>query len=238
MFQRIFILFFLISTLFSFGQKTTFEENINYKARLLKQEFNENNDSLTLSSDKIITQVDIFNDDYIETIDINDNEANINLGELPLGEFVIQARVEKKRIIMYVTRTELLDHNISNTRSINNSPTEIEATVKIQEQSNAEKKFITAGYWVIYERNSKMGSYKSMRLEDEYVVKKMIARNRLELNTDIGKNNKLLVFEVYNTSEFMRNQLKNTDYINSEDSEIFNNIPFYISENQNTLSKK
>jgi len=49
--KRLTIIIFTISSFFIYGQKTTFEKNVNYKARALTQVFNENDNSLTLKSE-------------------------------------------------------------------------------------------------------------------------------------------------------------------------------------------
>ncbi len=228
--KRLTILFFIISSLFIYGQKTTFQKNINYKARILNQNFNEKNDTLTLSSDKIIRQVDIFNDDYMKSIDVDGNEAKIDLSSLPLGEFIVQARIGKKRIIMYAMRGAS-DNKVNTTpETLTDEKAVVVTTENSTEKLNKNAGSARAAYWVVYERNSRLGSHKSMRLEDKDVVSQLISRNKLELSTEIGKNNKLIIYEVYNTSKFMRNQLKNSDYFNSSESKIFNVTPYYSSK--------
>ena len=216
--KRLLILVFMIFNLLIYGQKTTFEKNVNYKARALNQTFNESTDSLFLKSKKTISQVDIFNKDYMKSIAVNGNETKIHLGELPLGRFIVQARLDRKRIIMYVTRTEALEEKPKIVLSQPKKPTK------------TSKKRPTA-YWVVYETKSGSGSSKSMSLENEEAVSKMISKNKLELSTEIGKNNTLVVYEVYNTSKFMRKQLRNRNYFKSPNSKIFNAEPYYSSTN-------
>jgi hypothetical protein len=86
-------------------------------------------------------------------------------------------------------------------------------------------------YWVVSESNSNFGSNKSMKLEYKEDVAKLISKNKLELKSDIGKANKLLVYSVYNKSKFMNKQFRNPDYYKSaENSKFFNTEPFYTSD--------
>ena len=61
-------LILLISSFLMQGQQITFQKNINFQARELEQSLNKNRDSLYLESDKIIYQVDIFNENYSKRI--------------------------------------------------------------------------------------------------------------------------------------------------------------------------
>lgn len=232
--KKLTIFIFMIFSLFIYGQKTTFQKNINYKAKALQQNFNEKNDSLTLSSDKIISRVDIFNDDFMRSIDVNGNEAKIDLSTLPLGEYIVQARLGKKRIIMYAVRSASNNQEPKISESIINEKATVAIIENPVEKSNDNAGSVRTSYWVVYERNSRSGSHKSMRLEDHNIVSKLISRNKLELSTDIGKNNKLIIYEVYDTSKFMSNQLKNPKYFNSTESNIFNVTPYYSSKLQNS----
>ncbi|MBC2846441.1 hypothetical protein [Winogradskyella flava] len=234
--KRLTIIIFTISSFFIYGQKTTFEKNVNYKARALTQVFNENDNSLTLKSEDTISRVDIFNDDYSNSIEVNNIETKIDLNELPIGEFIVQAKLGKKHIIMYLTKSETNLLQPPNIEIILNEDTEdIKKKPDDSLLKKAEEKSekITAGYWIVYERYARSGSSKSMRLESKEVVAEMISKNQLELSTEIGKNNKLIVYEVYDTSKFMREQIKNRQYFKSSDSKIFNIEPYYSSTKQN-----
>ncbi len=216
--QRLSILIFIICSLYAYGQKTTFEKNVNYRAKDLKQSFNEHNDSLILKSDKLISRVDIFNENYSRSVYVNSNETTIDLGSLPLGEFIVQARLDRKRIIMYATRSES-----SNLKSKITKPKAVMVSKTTTEENHKTR------YWVIYENNSNSGYYKSMGFKDKETISQMIDRNKLEMSTKIGKDNKLAIYEVYDTLEFMRRQMRNPEYINSASSEFFNTTPYYIS---------
>ena len=191
-----------------YGQETTFLENDNYDARELKQIFNKEADSLILKSETIIRQVDIFNDDFMKSFLVNDYVSKIDLSILPLGEFIVQARLRQKRIIMYIFRSGVL---------------------KEKPLTLTRKK--ASHYWVVYEINSRSGSNKKMSLEKEDVVSRLISKHKLEVNTAVAKNNRLTIYEVYNPSKFMREQLRKPTYFKSSNSTIFNVVPYYSSPN-------
>lgn len=207
MIKNVFILILTFFTLFSYGQETTFQENDNYDARELKQIFNKKADSLILESESIIRQVDIFNENFMKSFVVNDYISKIDLSILPLGEFIVQARLGRKRIIMYIFRSGVIE---------NKPITLIKKEV--------------AYYWVVSEINTGSGSNKSMSLERKDVVNRLISKNKLEQKTKIAKYNKLTIYEVYNTSKFMRKQLRTPTYFKSSMSNVFNVIPYYSSD--------
>lgn len=236
------VLIFTFFTVFIYGQRVTFQKNINNRAKALEQSLNKTGDSLILRSEKTISQVDIFNEDYMKSININSNEAKIDLNTLPEGRFIVKARLGKKRIVMYLKIHESIK-NIKNTDLATLKETDI-ASVEIEaeklsdsiatRQKNSDK---TVSYWVVYESNSGSGSYRTMSLERKDEVENLISKNKLELGTKIGKNNKLVVYEVFNTSKFMRKQLRNPKYFSSSNSKVFNPEPYYASPNQNVSAE-
>ena len=66
-----------------------------------------------------------------------------------------------------------------------------------------------------------------MKLMDQASVDKMIKKNKIERNSVSGKLNELTVWEVYNTTQFMKNQTINPNYIYSHKSDLFNSEPYY-----------
>ena len=87
-------------------------------------------------------------------------------------------------------------------------------------------------YWVVYESNSSFSSVKTMSLKYPEEINNLISKIKLEVNSGIGKNNKLLIYEVYNTAEFMSKQLRNRRYYTKEESKLFNVSPLYCFENK------
>ncbi len=235
--KNLFILALTFFSVFVYGQRAIFEKNVNKRAEALEQALNKNGDSLVLKSEKTIQQVDIFNKDYMKTFNINGNEAKIDLSLIPEGRFIVQARLGKKRIVMYLKIHETLENNATKTELATLDETDI-SSVEIEEAKLSEtiasveessKKPVS--YWVVYESVGGSGSYKTMSLERKDDVAKMISKNKLEINTKIGKNNKLVVYEVYNISKFMRKQLRNPNYFSSSKSKFFNVEPYYTSSN-------
>lgn len=218
-------LILLISSFFIQGQQITFQKNINYQARELKQSLNENRDSLNLESDKIIYQVDIFNENYSNSISVNNNESTIDLDILPVGKFIIQARLKRKWIVMYLVKseaTEISEKSIIVANASKDQNSDNNTSVK----KSTKKR---TGFWVVHESITGSGSTKSMSFRNKDEVSRLIAKNKAELNTAIAMNNILVVYEVYNMSQFMRNQFKNPSYFKSSESQAFNVVPYYSS---------
>ncbi|WP_323788383.1 hypothetical protein [Psychroserpens sp.] len=255
----------LLCTILSYGQQITFHENTNYRATVLLQSLDDDAKNLLLESKtEEITKIDIFNDDFSEIMDVYSNKAQIDLNTLPIGHFVIQARVGQKRIIMYLEKNEdaklassnqdveIIDKNALTSKQASqtisreknkdaqvgsSSQKDLELNKKVLASQQILKKpdnnKNAAFYWVVSESNSGFGSSKSMRLEYKDDVDKLISKVKLELKSSVGKNNKLLIYEIYNRSKFMSKQLRNSGYYQSETSEFFNVVPIYTSRKLN-----
>ena len=232
---------FMCLTIFVYGQNIRLQHNINYEARQLKQNLNQLGDSLLLESINTIRQVDIFNKDYSETFNVEGNKTEIDLKKLPIGNFIIKVRMGRKHIVMYLEKTDdkklkALNKNARNNIMITanedlNFKTNNASLVKAVD--NIPAKLKSSYYWVVYECNSNFGSSKTMKLVDKRKVEKLIVRNKLERKSKNGKHNKLYVYEVFNVSEFMDKQSKNPQfYMSSNDSSLFNIMPFYDTLNQ------
>ncbi|WP_323788381.1 hypothetical protein [Psychroserpens sp.] len=223
------ILLLMISNFFMHGQHITFQKNINYKASNLHQSLNTNRDSLLLESKtEQILQVDIFNKDFSESINVHNTKTKIDLNKLPAGNFIIQARLHKKIIVMYLEKNKATTIASSELKEKNIDHKGFAAKFK---SNNLTEKNDASYYWVVSESNSNFGSCKSMRLENKGDIVKLITKIKLELKTDVGKNNRLFVYEIYNRSKFMTNQLRNPGYYKTENSEFFNVVPIYNSLN-------
>jgi len=96
----------LCSTL-SYGQQIAFYKNSNYQADILHQSLNKAGDSLILESKTTqILKIEIFSDDYSERLVVDSNKTKVDLKILPLGNFVIQAKLGQKWIVMYLEKKE------------------------------------------------------------------------------------------------------------------------------------
>lgn len=240
-----YILAVMLYSFLSYGQQITFHKNVNYRASSLEQSLNKDGDVLFLESKtKHITKVEIFNDNYSESIVVNGNETEIDLKTLPYGNFVIQAKVDHQLIIMYLEKTEDFRLASSNKKqntktpeitSVRANPKSIQSKDRVikHNMNNISNDEIPAFYWVIEESNSNFGSSKTMRLEYKDDVDKLIAKNKLELKSNVGKKNKLIIYEVYNKSEFMNKQFRNPTYYKSaEASKFLNTDPHYASNEE------
>ncbi len=245
--KHLLVFLFLLSTFIVASQNPnetissviTFEPNVNPKAKGLKQGLNKTGDSLVLESNKTIREVDIFNNDYFKSIDIDSSYAKIDLKKLPLGNYLIKAKVGRKRIIMAVDKKET--RLIASTTTLESNEGSDRVATASKPNENKEHTLEhpeddlpndqTLYYWVVYESNAEFGGHKSMSLEYKHEVDDLIEKNKLELQSEIGKNNELRVYEIYNKNKFMTRQLRNHDYYKSKRSKTFNVVPFYDSSN-------
>ncbi|WP_435412276.1 hypothetical protein [Psychroserpens mesophilus] len=225
------ILFLIISSLMAYGQQITFHKNVNYKANLLVQNLNKDRDSLFLESKTgEISQVVIFNDKFSKKYDIDSTKAEIGLKKLPLGNFIIQAKVDTKWIIMALEKTYNTKTAVSDLKT---SFTSKQHTIKNTGFNHKTNNNNLSYYWVVYQINSSFGSTKSMRLVYKDEIPDLIKKNKLELKSNTGKNNKLLIYEIYDKSQFMNKQFRNPGFYKSvEQTSIFNTEPFYISKSE------
>jgi hypothetical protein len=69
-------------------------------------------------------------------------------------------------------------------------------------------------------------SQKITRMADIKLVEKFIARNKIEIKTKSGRLNELIIWEVFDTSDFMKFKRLNANNLNAN-SESFNNIPYF-----------
>lgn len=235
----------MLCSILSYGQQILFYKNSNYQANLLHQSLNKEGDSLLLESKtKQILKIDIFSDDYSDSIIVGSNKTEIDLKSLPLGSFVIQAKLDKKWIVMYLEKKDDLiieptlqkkknkDLNIRSSQQELNLNDE-QSLSYIEKPYKVIKDYDSYFYWVVIESNSSFGSSKTMRLEYKEDIEKLISKNKLELKSNVGKANKLIIYEIYNKSEFMKKQFRNPAYYTTaEASKFMNTEPFYVSSDQ------
>ncbi|WP_435412274.1 hypothetical protein [Psychroserpens mesophilus] len=233
--KNLYLLAFALFTVFSYGQNfqnIKFQPNVNHKARNLKQGLNSSGDSLILESSKHnISQVDIFNEDFLESVDVNSDKTKIDLNMLPAGNFIVQARVGKKRIIMYVQKREsaIVAYSQRNKETQN---TGLESPEPLPNK-NKKKSRKVIYYWAVQKTNSNFGSTKSMKLVYKDEIPELIEKNRLELQSDIGKDNTLVIYAIYDKNKFMNKQFRNPKYYSTvKRSKYFNIVPYYSSFNE------
>lgn len=241
---RICTIFLLTVTLISSSQNISLLKNYNPKVKELNHELNQRKDSLNLKCDSKIIKVDIFNEDFDETFTVNDFKTSISLLNIPEGKFVVEVQLADKIVEMHVIKYNsdskpsysnsnilegqgmMLDEQLNVIKSPPKRSIEYLLTkTKASDNKSRKKKF----YWILLEVNTGNNSNKSMKLVDEYAAKKMIKRNKLVSKSNFSKSNKLYVWEIYDTTKFIKNQTANPDYINSSSSEFFNVDPYYVS---------
>ncbi len=251
MIKKICILLVLFSTIIVSSQDITLLKNTHPKAKELKHSLNNTRDSLILGCEKTILKVEIFNEDYEKSVIVEAFKTQISLDDIPVGKFVIQAKLADKIIVI-----DLIKHNYFNAESnskmsleqkelaggkgmmlddglnvIKSSPNHsidfILTRRKTKKLSNKNQKF----YWTETRVNTESASNKTMKLVNQEAVDRMILKNKLEHNSASGKLNELTVWEVYNTTKFMAYQVSNPDFIYSLTSDLFNTSPFYSTIN-------
>ena len=244
-------LLILFSTVIIYSQNITLLKNFNPKAKELKHSLNTTGDSLIMQCEKTIFKVEIFNEDYEKTIIVENSEAQIPLKDIPVGKFVVEAKLADKIIVMDLIRYDFINDKSTSITSldkkeiaegkgmmldeelnvIKNSPKHsiefILTRCKTKNNTNKNQKF----YWSATKVNNESGSNKTMKLVNQESVDRMILKNKQEYNSTSGKLNELIIWEVYNTSKFMENQVSDPDFVYSSTSDLFNTSPYYSTEN-------
>lgn len=248
--KNICTLLILFSTLINYSQNSILFKNNNPKAKALKHDLNHAKDSLILSSETKILQIEIFNEDYEKLVKVEGFESQISLADIPEGKFVIEARLEDKNIVMGLMRYDYADEGAYSKTATKENIAEgkgmmlDESLNVIRKTPNKSIEFLLTGssakrntekkqkfYWVLTKVNSESGSSKTMRLVSKDGADRMILKHKLELNSISGKHNELTVWEVYNSAKFMEYQMLNPDFFYSLYSDLFNTTPYYITEN-------
>ena len=92
---------------------------------------------------------------------------------------------------------------------------------------NSAHKSVEA-YWVVYQTNNRHSSGREMRFGDEKLVNKLISHINLDKRTVAGKDNELIVWEIYDVSAFLKYKMQNPHEFN-EEADSFNIVPYYNS---------
>ncbi|MDP5082599.1 MAG: hypothetical protein NWP87_08090 [Winogradskyella sp.] len=82
-------------------------------------------------------------------------------------------------------------------------------------------------YWIVNYINKGQSSQKLMKIADLETVKRFIRKHEIDHRTKSGIMNELTIWEVYDTSKFMKFKRLNPDYANAKNSDCFNTTPFY-----------
>ncbi|MBU2929212.1 hypothetical protein [Winogradskyella psychrotolerans] len=252
MIKNISTLLVLLLTTINYGQNITLLQNNNPKAKELIHGLNTTMDSLVLECNSKIEKVEIFNSDYDQTVVVEAHKTQIPLKHMPVGNFVVETKLAEKIIILDLIKHDD-SYNVSHSQSekiaegkgmmldeelnvIKSAPKKSIAFLLTRGNTNNHSNKNQKYFWTIAQINNDSGSSKTMRLVDQKSVELMILRHKMELNSDPGKFNTLTVWEVYNKSEFMDNQVSNPDFVYSLATDLFNPTPYYsTSDNIQSL---
>lgn len=241
---RLLTILLLFLTPFIHGQKSTLLKNINYRANELHHSLNKTGDTLVLKGERTIDKVEIFNNDFQKAYIVNSLNTKIPLADIPVGRFVTEVKVNDKLIIITLLRHESFDDEVKTTEtettkqkngfgqsnSQNNTEgktfSEFETREKLSKTTIKPVRF----YWIEKYINKGHSSSKKMRIGDKEVVDKMIAQHKIDLKSKAGKRNKLTIWEVYDTSKFMRLKRQNPNFATVKEADCFNTEPFYKSQ--------
>lgn len=245
------IVFLLVASLVK-SQNTTLIQNRNFRADELKHNLNSSGDSLILKGLRSIIKVTISNDDFSKTFRPIDKDAKIPLEGIPLGRFTTEVQLDNKLIIITLLRHETIESISRPLVSLNVQPpsqTELIAQHKANGITNEtsedglnqnegdlnenegdlnqnevrEVRF----YWIVNLINKGQSSSRIKKLAELETVKRFIRKHEIDHRTKSGMYNELTIWEVYDTSKFMRYKRINPDYATTKHSDFFNTHPFY-----------
>lgn len=223
----------LFLTALMYGQNSTLFQNINVRANELKHHLNETGDSLLLNGKRKIHFVDIFNSDFEKRFIVNNKAASIPLKDIPVGRYTTEVKLNNKLIIITLIRnkpilvtSEFIDSSYYESETFESTKGfNIDAGKRI-ENIESQKRKVTR-YWIVNRIKNGNSSRIIRRIGDKNIVDKMIAQNKLDMKTRLGKFNVLTIWEVYDTSLFMKFKRLNPDYANADTSNSFNTSPYY-----------
>ncbi|EDP72286.1 hypothetical protein FBALC1_14332 [Flavobacteriales bacterium ALC-1] len=99
----------------------------------------------------------------------------------------------------------------------------------IDNASEDSNERIIQSYWIVYKTNNRHSSGRQMRFGDEAMVNKMISHINLDRRTIAGRDNELIVWEVYDVSAFLKYKMRHSEDF-SKQAECFNAVPYFKTE--------
>ena len=238
--KRSCIVVFLLLTAGVNSQNSTLIQNINYRAAELTHHLNSVGDSLILEGSRNISKVEIFNDNFTKTFSVENNKTVIPLVDIPVGRFVTEVELEEKLIIITLLRHETIDATAqplmrlsdkaklqSDLTIAHSAKANTVTTETIEKDINRNTGKRVRLYWIVNTINKGQSSRKIMKFGDLETVKTAIRKHETDHKTKYGQFNGLTIWEVYDTTKFLRYKRTNPDYATTESSDAFNTRPFY-----------
>ncbi|WP_178985824.1 hypothetical protein [Winogradskyella helgolandensis] len=140
-----FIVLLFLSTLV-YGQKSVLLQNTNTRAKELKHQLNKTEDSIIFKCDRTIYELMIFNDDFERVIKVKDTVAKIQISDIPVGRYAVEAVLRDKLIIITLLRNESFGLEeltpITHKRTDLNDATIADLNTSVAIIENAPKKLI------------------------------------------------------------------------------------------------
>ena len=85
-------------------------------------------------------------------------------------------------------------------------------------------------FWVELKTNNGTSSYTTRKLVKGKLIQRLITKNKADVRSARGRQNKLTIWEVYDTSKFMKEQFLDRYYAhNTKTSDCFNHTPYYTT---------
>ncbi|SDS66529.1 hypothetical protein [Winogradskyella sediminis] len=128
-----FVVFLFVSSLV-YGQKSVLLQNTNTRAKELKHYLNKTEDSIVFKCDRTIYELMIFNDeDFERVIKVKDTVAKIQISDIPVGRYAVEAVLKDKLIIITLLRNQSFDlktPTLITSNNHNNHTTQIDSLSK------------------------------------------------------------------------------------------------------------
>ena len=243
------LLILLTSYTFSQNRPTRVKKNTNSNAKELFHDLNESGDSLILKSDYRIYRVEIMRSDFSKHYEAFEKSVKIPLYDLPRGRFSVLVSTNRKLILFNLFKDDIIERpNEITPLNIKENINEINSLPRIADIKTKELSFSgnlslngkadairsnsneVEGYWAVVSVDNNFGSHKVSRIINERSKDILIEKNKHDIKSITGRNNKLIIWEVYDISSFMRFKFNSGNLLNSRESKFFNNTPIYMTK--------
>lgn len=157
------------------------------------------------------------------------SENNIKKTDLAVAGKKAQPRPNVPKPIKKVATAKKKTVNKTNLSLFSAKPKVAKTTPKrsTREVDAARANRIVSTYWVEYIINNGQSSQKIQKLGDQETVDRMIKKIEIDKKTKAGQLNELIVWTVYDPSNFVQHKRINKDNFTTTASESFNMEPYY-----------